>query len=219
MYTWLIPNLDINGCFHADPQIIKSLIFTRLRKSAKTVQGYVEDLAEAKLIVVYKTNGDTYLCVPDFVEKQPSLNPDREADPTIPPPTPDQLQSSSGATPLKVKESKDEVKIKQSKVNGGFDIFWTNYPKKVGKGKALESWKRINPSEELLSKMIHTIAWQTMSDQWKKDKGQFIPNPATWLNQERWNDEPTKTGGKTLDQMREERRLEDAEDEARRQAR
>lgn len=26
-------------------------------------------------------------------------------------------------------------------------------------------------------------------DQWRKDNGQFIPYPATWLNQERWEDE------------------------------
>jgi DNA replication protein DnaC len=27
------------------------------------------------------------------------------------------------------------------------------------------------------------------SPQWTKDGGQFIPHAATWLNQERWNDE------------------------------
>ena len=27
------------------------------------------------------------------------------------------------------------------------------------------------------------------SDSWRKDSGKFIPNPATWINNERWNDE------------------------------
>ena len=27
------------------------------------------------------------------------------------------------------------------------------------------------------------------SEQWKKDDGQFIPHPTTFLNGERWNDE------------------------------
>ena len=27
------------------------------------------------------------------------------------------------------------------------------------------------------------------SDQWRKHDGQFIPYPATWLRQERWDDE------------------------------
>jgi hypothetical protein len=30
------------------------------------------------------------------------------------------------------------------------------------------------------------------SEQWSKDGGIFIPYPATWLNQERWNDEVIK---------------------------
>ena len=27
--------------------------------------------------------------------------------------------------------------------------------------------------------------------QWKKDAGQYIPYPATWIHQERWEDETT----------------------------
>ena len=30
---------------------------------------------------------------------------------------------------------------------------------------------------------------QKLSRQWQKDGGQYIPNPATWLNQGRWEDE------------------------------
>jgi hypothetical protein len=30
---------------------------------------------------------------------------------------------------------------------------------------------------------------QKTSAQWQKDNGQYIPNPATWLNQGRWDDE------------------------------
>ena len=32
---------------------------------------------------------------------------------------------------------------------------------------------------------------QKESDQWTRDDGQFIPLPATYLNQGRWKDEPT----------------------------
>lgn len=123
LYAWLIPNLDINGCYHADPYIVAGRIFSRLRKSAKTVQSYIDDLEDVRLILVYKANSDTYLCVPDFVEKQPKLNPDREASPTIPPPTHEQLMSKSFITPRKTKakrsESKSKVKskVKRSKVD------------------------------------------------------------------------------------------------------
>ena len=44
--------------------------------------------------------------------------------------------------------------------------------------------------------MLSAIDTQKKSDQWKKDGGQFIPNPATWLNQRRWEDEvQTKSSG------------------------
>jgi hypothetical protein len=35
------------------------------------------------------------------------------------------------------------------------------------------------------------LAWQVESEQWCRDRGQYIPNPATYLNQHRWLDEPT----------------------------
>ena len=37
--------------------------------------------------------------------------------------------------------------------------------------------------------MIAAIAEQEKSEQWQKEGGQFVPNPATWLNQGRWDDE------------------------------
>jgi len=115
LYTWLIPNVDINGCFSGDPEVVKGQVFTRLRKSIKVVAGYLDDLEVTDLIVRYQTNGDLFLHIPDFVEKQPSLNPDKEAKSTIPPPTPEQLQTYSGPTPREVKQSK--VKSKKSKEN------------------------------------------------------------------------------------------------------
>jgi hypothetical protein len=41
--------------------------------------------------------------------------------------------------------------------------------------------------------MISAVQVQSTSDQWRRNNGQFIPNPATWLNQGRWMDEGTTT--------------------------
>ena len=70
-----------------------------------------------------------------------------------------------------------------------FLIFWKAYPKKSGKDKALESWKKKNPP---LQTCLSALKWQTRSTQWTKDGGQFIPMPTTWINQGRWTDEPVK---------------------------
>lgn len=71
-----------------------------------------------------------------------------------------------------------------------FDQFWSAYPKKTGKGAAKKAWTKIKPSAALLQKIMTALEWQTKSEQWTRERGQFIPNPATYLNQERWEDEP-----------------------------
>ena len=68
----------------------------------------------------------------------------------------------------------------------GFEEFWEAYPKKVGKGEAVKKWAKLKPP---LEKVLSTLEWQKASDQWSKDNGQFIPNPTTWINQCRWEDE------------------------------
>lgn len=88
---------------------------------------------------------------------------------------------------LKVKESK----IKENKVkdNPLFDRFWKAYPRHQAKPTALRAFERLNPDEGLLETMLKAIDIQKQSDQWVKDDGRFIPHPATWLNQRRWEDE------------------------------
>ena len=70
-----------------------------------------------------------------------------------------------------------------------FSEFWNLYPKKVGKGNALKTWNRIKHPKEVLDKIKIALAWQITSNQWTKEHGQYIPNPATYLNQNRWEDE------------------------------
>lgn len=71
-----------------------------------------------------------------------------------------------------------------------FNQFWSAYPKKVGKIAARKAFNKVDvPIESLLS----AIERQKCSDQWSKDNGQYIPNPATWVNQGRWDDEIGKS--------------------------
>ena len=37
--------------------------------------------------------------------------------------------------------------------------------------------------------LLQALDRQRQSRDWKKDNGQFIPYPATWLNREQWKDE------------------------------
>lgn len=73
--------------------------------------------------------------------------------------------------------------------------FWEVYPKKTGKAAAVKAWVKIHPSEALTDLIVAAIARQKTWPQWTREYGRFIPNPATWLNQGRWDDEPVEADG------------------------
>ncbi len=90
-------------------------------------------------------------------------------------------------------EKREEEKRDVVKNNNGFDIFWKEYPSKIAKGAALKAWKKLRASPELLRKILDAISKQKQSSRWLKNNGEYIPNPTTWLNQGRWEDEVEAT--------------------------
>jgi len=72
-----------------------------------------------------------------------------------------------------------------------FDDFWEAYPRKVGKEAARKAWKRLRHNAELLEKILAAVESAKSSGQWQRESGRYIPNPSTWLNQGRWDDELT----------------------------
>ena len=71
----------------------------------------------------------------------------------------------------------------------GFAEFWSAYPRKTAKANAVKAFLKLSPSADMLRSMIAAVRQQAASEQWRKDGGQFIPHPATWLNGRRWEDE------------------------------
>ena len=68
-----------------------------------------------------------------------------------------------------------------------FSEFWDLYPRKVGKTAAWRAWQQRAP---ILAAVKAALGWQVASRDWVKESGRYIPNPATYLNQGRWQDEP-----------------------------
>jgi uncharacterized protein YdaU (DUF1376 family) len=88
--------------------------------------------------------------------------------------------------PLTINHNKNIVRA--DALDNGFDEFWNYYPKKVGKDKALVAWNKKKPN---VDECIKALTWQKETDQWQKN---IIPNPATYINEGRWQDEPVMTG-------------------------
>ena len=108
-------------------------------------------------------------------------------------------EQAAGAVPPNLRENAPESQ-KETSANTGavkkekrakkdypddFERFWAAYPRQVGKGNALKAWEKATKhisNDELIARVnvIKTCA------QWQ-DK-QFIPHPATWLNQSRYED-------------------------------
>lgn len=104
--------------------------------------------------------------------------------PVQPTPTPTPIESS--------KEDSRRSKIaKRDSDPPGFDAFWSACPRKVGKGAAKKSYRAA------LGKTDADTLIRTMSRHaklWARNgtEERFVPHPATWLNHERWNDEPAR---------------------------
>ena len=95
----------------------------------------------------------------------------------------------------------EAAKVKKkpkSQATESFATFWKAYPKKVAKAEALKAWAKIEDVDAKLSDILAGLERAKRSQQWMKDDGQFIPYPATWLNQTRWEDEYGTTAQRSL---------------------
>lgn len=93
----------------------------------------------------------------------------------------DSKLTQSQPTPNPIIRKKES---KNKEVNKDFELFWNAYPKKIGKKKVED---KFNSIEFPIDKILKNIELQKKSEQWQTQ--QYIPNPETYLNQERWEDE------------------------------
>lgn len=68
-----------------------------------------------------------------------------------------------------------------------FNLFWAQYPRKVGKLTAQRSWQKMpnDHKQKALEAIVeHRKYWISKGTDWE-----FIPHASTWLNQQRYEDE------------------------------
>ena len=168
-----------------------------------------QELTAGGLVKLY---GDGFAYIPSFGKHQ-HLNP-REASSTLPDPDASATRAprvehatvtvktrdsdAQGGWEGKGREvnlsSPDEPAMDVVKFPQGFETFWSAYPKKVGKDAAAKAYARRKVGRALLDAMLAAVDRQRTGPDWTKDGGQYIPNPATWLNEGRWMDEDDGRG-------------------------
>ena len=196
LWTYLITYVDDYGRGSADPELLKGLVFPRRRGlTEQQISKGVHNLATAGMITLYEVDGESFLQFPNW-DKHQAIRAKQSKFPA-----PDSILQADGiickqmqanvsviqSNPIRI-QSESESNAR-ARAEAAFAEFWSAYPKKVGKGAAQKAFKKLKASAYPL--LVPAVERQKRSSQWQKDGGQYIPNPATWLNQERWLDEGT----------------------------
>jgi hypothetical protein len=183
--------------------MLASLLFPYDEDAGECITGWLEELENEDCIRLYEVNGSQYLQIVGWAKHQ---RIDKPSKPQFPEPSDKAREDYRESRERSCEEGKGrERKGKEKKpldhraddrarLDQEFeDRFWPAYPRKVGKANAMKAFLKIGPDVETVTRMLGALRVQTQSDQWRRDNGQFIPHPATWLNGRRWEDEAAES--------------------------
>ena len=196
LYQGLWCFADKEGRLEDRPKYLKAEIFPydniNIEKFLNLLcQPKLQDRPEKVFIRRYTVNDRKYIDIPEFLKHQsphhtekesslPSFNGELTVIGTL-------IKGNAGDAHVSypISESLSESKSLIST----FEQFWKIYPKRKSKGQAEKAFFKINPDEQLLTKILESVERAKKSDDWIKEKGKYIPHPATWLNAKGWEDE------------------------------
>lgn len=212
MFYRLIVNCDDFGRFDARPAILKGRLYPLADVTNAAIQKALAKLSTVGILELYQVDGRAYLQLCTWTRHQQT----RASKSKYPAPEEgDCMQMISSDSNCK-QEQADVPDIRERKreretgndtrdtsgaagaasAPDGFEEFWEAYPKKIGKGAARKSWEKLRPCQALRGQILDSVERYRKTAQWQRDGGQYIPNPSTWLNQERWEDKPEEAAGK-----------------------
>lgn len=183
-YRRLMSKVDDHGLYDARPSILRSMLYPlrvdRVREA--DISRWMAACQKAGLIALYQHDGKPYLQM---------LRTGWQARSEAKFPLPAENTCLQPQTPVAVFGVGVVVEDVVPAGPDLFDEFWQEYPKKKAKDEARKAFVKRKPDRELLVRMLAAIREQVKTPDWQKDGGQFIPHPATWLNDGRWQDEAT----------------------------
>lgn len=95
---------------------------------------------------------------------------------------------AKASQPLTSNQNLKTSRASRSDLAERFDQFWAAYPKKKSRGDAEKAWATLRPDEQLHDRLLQAIERAKTSADWRRENGQFIPYPATWLRAKGWED-------------------------------
>lgn len=109
----------------------------------------------------------------------------------------DEMNQSNGELHLDIEVDSEKRKGKSLSIKADgwpadyAEVFWSRYPRKIGKAKALIILDRVKKSgvvgwAQFLAGLEKHTAWAATKEI------QYVKHPTTWLNGEHWNDQLTK---------------------------
>ncbi|NIM57562.1 MAG: hypothetical protein GTO16_01275 [Candidatus Aminicenantes bacterium] len=191
LYTWLIPFLDVEGRYFADPEIVKGYVFPKTKSMTPLkINRLLQELAENKLIILYSANGETFLQFKKFHELQPGMRPEREAKSIIPKPSSGLTLANSRTNKIKLNKSKLNKSKQKDDVEKEFEEFWDAYDYKIHKADALRAYKalRQNENKKTIAQALHGYEDYLKHRRIKEKFEQRKMYPATFLRSDRWKD-------------------------------
>lgn len=146
------------------------------------------EITTRRLVVLYGTG---YAHIPSFKAHQ-HINP-RESASQLP--EPELLPSRGRGVGTRQPRDSDAQVGREGKgrssdaslIASAFPSFWAAYPKKLAKPAAEKAFNAVKAGN-LLANILADVESRKVTDDWQKDGGKYIPNPATYLNQRRWED-------------------------------
>jgi hypothetical protein len=100
-----------------------------------------------------------------------------------------EVQHASTVLATRLQLAVPEESKEEKETNEFFSMFWSAYPKKTAKPAAVKAFKSAKINGTLNAVVLKDIECRKSTHDWKTENGKFVPNPATYLNQRRWEDE------------------------------
>lgn len=205
LFYRLIVNADDYGRFDGRESIINSYCFPLKDLRNKQISDALNRLASVGMVYTYEVKAKPFLQIANWEQYQ-QIRAKRSKYPEPENVTCDHLisndikcyrnpiQSNPNPNPnpsiycAVAQEETENLDLTEE----WFNSFWELYPKKSDKKKAKVRFIKICKNEEDYQKIIEGLK-KTVVPKAEAEGTQYIPLATTWLNGERWNDEPYKS--------------------------